>query len=323
MNQLSKIARVTDAEAARLARPDTMAGLATQITAGPAYAASSPGLAGSARPAASPAGARSRARRAWLLGVPLAAGIAAAAVIVALAVHPASRAPSGQAGRQLPSAPAGNGQVQAHVLSFVRHGRYIDVIVRDPSADPAQYRAEFARHHLNITLKLVPASPSIVGTVVYFGGTHANSITPITAVGACHVASGGDRCPVGVRVPVHFRGQADLVFGRAARPGEQYESTASAFAPGEAMHGLNIHGKTVAQVEAMLSRRHVTAARFNVERKGIARNLRRAPGQWYVYDAVPWAPRQVLLFVGPSRTQPPAGAPVSGSPAPSPSPTRS
>ena len=320
MNQISEIASVTDTEAARLARPDTLAGLAAQITATPA---GPPRPAASRRPAAL---RRIRARRAWLIAVPVAAG-AAAAVAAALVVTPAGPAahqtPAGRAGQQVHPVPAG--PVQAHVLSFVRHGRYIDVIVRDPVADPAQYRAAFARHHLNITLKLVPASPSIVGTVVYFGGTHANSITPITAIGACHEASGGDRCPVGVRVPVDFRGDADLVFGRAARPGEQYESSASAFAPGETMHGLNIHGKTVAQVEAMLSRRHVTAVRFNVEGKGIARSQSHAPGQWYVYSAVPWAPRQVLLFVGPSRTRPPAGAPVpvNGSPAPSPSPTAS
>lgn len=219
--------------------------------------------------------------------------------------------------------PAGHGSVpvRAQVLSFVRHGQYIDVIVRDPVADPAQYRAEFARHHLNITLKLLPVSPSIVGTVVYFGGNHASAITPITATGACHEASGTDQCPVGVRVPVHFRGQADLVFGRAARPGEHYESTASAFAPGEVMHGMNIHGKTVARVEAMLRRRHATVARFNVAGNSAASNVTSVPGRWYVYDAVPWAQHQVLLFVGPSRTEPKAGAPVPGSPAPSPSPS--
>ena len=314
MNQLSKIARVSDAEAAQLARPDTLADLAGQITATPA---------GARHPAASrPAAARPRRgiRRRWLIAVPAAAGVAAAALLVTMTGQPGHSAPAGQAGHRAGHVPAGPGPARAHVLSFVRHGRYIDVIVRNPVADPAQYRAEFARHHLNISLRLLPVSPSIVGTVVYFGGTHASAITPITATGACHVASGGDQCPVGVRVPVSFRGQADLVFGRAARPGEQYESTASAFAPGEAMHGVNIHGKTVAQVEAMLSARHVTAVRFNVERHGVARNQRQAPGRWYVYDAVPWAPRQVLLFVGPSRTEPKASA-GPGSPVPSPSPT--
>ncbi|HEY1639781.1 MAG TPA: hypothetical protein VGG35_03770 [Streptosporangiaceae bacterium] len=314
MNQLSKIARVSDAEAAQLSRPDTLADLAGQITATPA------GLPHP--PAASP---RRSTRRRWLVAVPAAAAVAAAALVVTMISQPGPSAPAGQAGHRAGSVPAGHGPapVRAHVLSFVRHGHYIDVIVRDPVADPAQYRAEFARHHLNISLKLLPVSPSIVGTVVYFGGTHTNAITPITATGACHVASGGDQCPVGLRVPVSFRGQADLVFGRAARPREQYESTASAFAPGEAMHGLDIHGKTVAQVEAMLRQRHVTAVRFNVERHGVARNQSQAPGRWYVYDAVPWASRQVLLFVGPTRTEPKAGPPAPGSPVPSPSPTSS
>lgn len=70
---------------------------------------------------------------------------------------------------------------------------------------------------------------------------------------------------------------------------------------------------------------------FNYLRAGGARNVPRVPGRWFVYDATPWAPRKVMLFVGPGRTQPPMGVPrpvssgapepvSSGVPAPSPSP---
>jgi hypothetical protein len=113
-----------------------------------------------------------------------------------------------------------------------------------------------------------------------------------------------------VRVPADFHGSAVLTFGRAARPGEKYESTTSAFAPGEAMHGMSIQGKTVAQVVAALHRRHITVPLFNRMHNNIAANVSHVPGNWYVYSADPWAPGQVLLFVGPTRTEPAPGEPV-------------
>jgi hypothetical protein len=73
-------------------------------------------------------------------------------------------------------------------------------------------------------------------------------------------------------------------------------------------------------------RRHrgVRVRLFNYAHRGYARNLRSVPGTWFVYDAVPWAPGQVLLSVGPTR-HPHPGTPrqVGGKPAPSPSPTAS
>lgn len=90
------------------------------------------------------------------------------------------------------------------------------------------------------------------------------------------------------------------------------------------MHGMRVTGRTVAQVLAALRHRGVSVPRFNYAHRGYARNLRSVPGSWFVYDAVPWAPQQVLLFVGPARTQPNPGPPrrAAGQPAPSPSPTR-
>ncbi|HEV2254504.1 MAG TPA: hypothetical protein VGS06_15025 [Streptosporangiaceae bacterium] len=208
----------------------------------------------------------------------------------------------------------------AQVLSFTTSGGYITVIVRDPLADPARYRAEFAAHHLNITLKLVPASPSIVGTVVYIGEPAGSpGIATITAPGRCYTGGGGSACPVGVRIPVGYRGRAEVVFGRAARPGEQYESTAPATAPGEVLHGLQFVGDHVAQVLALLRERHVTVPVFNYVESGGARNVSHVPGTWYVYGADPWAPGQVLLFVGPTGTQPENQAPQPGTPTASPS----
>jgi hypothetical protein len=214
--------------------------------------------------------------------------------------------------------PAGVGPQVAQALSFTTSGRYITVIVRNPLADPSRYRAEFAARHLDITLTLVPASPSLVGTLVYSGQSGGANITPITAQGKCYTGGGGSACPVGVRIPADFRGQAQLVFGRAARPGERYESTAPATAPGEVMHGMRFQGDTVSQVLAMLRERDVTVPVFNYARQGYARNLSHVPGTWYVYDAAPWASQQVMLFVGPTKTPPSANSPQPGTPVPSP-----
>jgi hypothetical protein len=226
------------------------------------------------------------ARRIVLAGV---AAAIATGVVIAGQAWPAGQAP-----------PA-----QAAVLSFARHGGYIDVIVRNPGADPQLYHDEFQAHGLNIRLNLLPVSPSLVGTVVFIDtlGPGGGSIRVITAKGRCRTGGGGDECPVGLRVPLGYRGQAAFTFGRAARPGERYESTASVDAPGEAMHGLAFRDKTVAAVLAMLRPRHVTAL-FQDFRTAKFLPAGKVRGTWYVYDATPWAPQQVVLRVGTSRTDP-------------------
>jgi hypothetical protein len=121
-----------------------------------------------------------------------------------------------------------------------------------------------------------------------------------------------------VKIPAGFRGPAEIDFGRAARPDEQYVSTGSAFAPGEAMHGMTIKGKTVTEVAGQLRARHVSVAYFNVHGSTGNNNVHSVPGGWYVYDAVPWAPGQVMLFVGPAAQQPTLSPPSPRTPVPSP-----
>jgi hypothetical protein len=294
IDRVARLAVISDADAAGLISQSTRADLADRITV---MAAQLPG------PATRPP---RRARRRWVIGAPLAAGLAAAVLVVT-----ALGSPGGKIG------PVRYGPPKAEALTFTRHGRYINVTVRNPLADPRRYRAEFRAHGLNVSLKLLPVSPSIVGTVVYFGGTGTGAIKVITAMGRCFTGGGGSACPVGLRVPVDFRGQADLVFGRAARPGERYESTASATAPGEVLHGLRIVGKRVSAVLKMLARRHVTAAEFHITTaRGMGKLVSSVPGSWHVYAADPWAPGQVMLWAGRSRRPAPAPAP-SRAPVPS------
>ncbi len=311
MKSISQIAPVTDATAARLVRPDTYAALADDIVTGsPAISDIQAGWSASGRGSRRGGlhGSGGSWRRRLLIGVPLAAALAVAGLIATSLGAPGQRI-----------GPVAVGPASAQALSFTRHGHYIIVIVRNPVADPKRYRAEFAKYHLHITLRLVPASPSIVGSVVYADG---NGIAPITAVGKCFTGGGGNVCPVGVKVPVHFRGAATIVFARAARSGEQYESAGQAESPGEVMHGMRYEGKTVAAVLAMLARRGARVYTWRVQRASdcYTEIRRTVPANWLVYDAVPWAPGQVVLWA--ARTLPvPACAPAPGTPVPSASPT--
>jgi hypothetical protein len=305
---IGALATVTDTQAARLLPDDAAADLADRITA----------------TTADPAPTAPRRRRTPLLtvGLPLAtAGLACAAVAVAVLNSDGEpqRMPAIATAKPSPAVSL------VAALSFTRKGDYIDVKVRDPLADPQRYREEFAQHGLKVKLSLVPGSPSIVGTVVMMDtsdGTKPRDVTTIIAKGECETGGGGDICPVGVRIRTDYKGTAELVFARAARPGEQYSSSAQVTAPGEAMHGMAFRGHRVGEVLTALKKRHVSVPeyRYEVGNESKALTPGQVPESWYVHDAVPWAENQVLLFVGktPRSESAPSGP---GQPVPTASPS--
>ena len=151
MNPISQIAPVTDAEAAGLAQPGAFAALADEIVS--MAAVEDPRMSRAAH------GSRRRqVRRSLMIGLPAAACLAVAGLIATSLGSP---------GQHVGPVPVGPPRAQAAVLSLTRHGGYLDVIVRNPTADPNRYRAEFAKYHLNISLRLVPASPSIVADFTF------------------------------------------------------------------------------------------------------------------------------------------------------------
>jgi hypothetical protein len=267
-DSIRRLATVTDEQAARTVTRETRADLAEQIMA----------TAIEHAPA--------RRRRVLRFGVPLAvvaAGAAAVAVWTGL--------PGGSH--------SGRARVQLAALSFSTQGKYLVVKVKDPYADPKRYAREFAAHGMKIQLRMVPTSPSIVGTVVMMEG--GDGIETITAKGKCWTGGGGYACPVGVRIPVGYHRSATIVFGRQARPGEPYTSTTSAFAAGEELHCVDIRGRTVTAAVALLRRHKMSVALYNYEPKpGWFENTRdpsKIPGGWYVSGAEPYAPGQVQLMV--------------------------
>ena len=276
MNQIGRIP-VTDEQAERMVSPDTLADLVSQIIATP------PG---------SPVIRRRRGRvprRGMLLGASLAAAAAAAAVALVLV---GSASP---AAKPLPAA-------AARALAFTVKDGYITVIVKNPYADPAWYNADFKKYHLNVTLRMRPVSPSLVGQVIFTDESPSGAgkqITTITAKG-CQ-ADGGSGCPVGIRVPLNFSGQYDVYFGRAARPDEQYTTVGSAFAPAEALHGMKyIIGQPLSTVLTELGSRHLTAV-LHLPRASGLESPGQSPGPWYVWGATPYAPGKAMLWLGHSK----------------------
>jgi hypothetical protein len=302
LSQIAELSPISDAEAGRLVSDATHADIIAQITAIP----SQPSRFGRSRTRAS-AGRRPVIRR-LAIAVPAVLGTAGAVLIAASA--------------GLFGSAAGPGRADAQALTFIRHGHFIDVFVNDPYADQKKYDAEFKAHGLAIKLSLVPASPSLVDTVIYFGGSSdLSSIKVIKSNGWCTTGGGGTACPIGFRVPLNFHGNADLDFGRPARPGERYEATTTATAPGEILHGLKVTGRRVGAVLALVRSRHATVAEYQhiVRDRGVL--SRKVPLNWFVYDADPWAKGQILLFVGKTRHQH-VSPPGKGQPVPTPSPTK-
>lgn len=313
---VGRISPVTDTRAAELLTGAAAADLAGRITATEPAEADGPAVL--------PPPTRIRARRRPTIGLPLlAAGTAGVMIAATLAAR------SGEPGDpRRPSAPAQTTQERIELvaaLDFTRGGRHLDVRIRDPYADPERYRKEFAEHGLNVRLSLVPVSPSLVGTVVMeetSAGTRPGDFTGIRVKGACEVPSGGDDCTVGVRIRIGYKGSAQIVFGRAARHGEQYESTAQADAAGEALHGMAYRERRLSRVLAELKERNITVPEYRVEANGqtLVRRPGQVPGNWYVHDAALWANGQVLLFVGPEPTAHearPPGPATPGDPVPS------
>src|SRR6266542_3213742 len=161
---------------------------------------------------------RPRVRR-W--AVPVAIAAAAAAILLALSIT-------------LPAGFPGGTRRATAAVSFTEDGQYIVAVIQDPQADSEALSAAFAQHGLDITLKLLPVSPSFVGKVVEEDTSGGSSdIETLFDDNADCTTPGSTSCPIGLRIPLDFHGQANITLGRAGEPGEEYASVNDAFAPGE------------------------------------------------------------------------------------------
>ncbi|WP_433349114.1 hypothetical protein ACQP25_35735 [Microtetraspora malaysiensis] len=241
-------------------------------------------------PLMSPSHEPGSARRSWLrrpLAGRLAIGAVAAAAVTVAAV--AGTAMLGQS----------SSTAQAAVTCSKDHD-FVVARIMDPLADEKRLRNDFRACGFDIDLKLVPVSPSLVGTIVMMDVDQ--KIVPIDDP-SCITASGG-QCPIGLRIEAGFIGKATVVLGRAARAGEPYMSTNTSAAKGEALEGVSIKGRTVTEAEALLARKHLTIAHYNVHWSlpdgrayGDFMPRSRVDPTWRVTGAEPYASGQVMLMV--------------------------
>jgi hypothetical protein len=157
--------------------------------------------------------------------------------------------------------------------------------ITDPLAAADQLTAVFHEHGLDIRVKALPVSPSLVGTIVF---SDIDVIRSLHA-GRCFTG-GGTSCPVGLVIPADFAGEGNVVVGRAARSGETYGSSADAFGNGEALHCSGILGRPAADAIPILRKKGLTPQWMTGgQRTGPN------PPDGYVVGGVPLSSTAVLL----------------------------
>ncbi|MFF3669763.1 hypothetical protein [Microtetraspora malaysiensis] len=182
-----------------------------------------------------PAPAAVRRRRRPLLALPIAAGVLAAAL----------------------AAPAVFSPAPASALSIKAEGGYYRIEITDMFAKPEVYEKQLRDAGLDIKLRLLPATPSLVASSPILAtrtGSPAKvgGIEVIDRPGECGKPFG---CPLGIKVRRDFTGSAEVVLGREARPGEEYAAFTGFDVPGEPMHCVPFYNKPVSEVRALLKER--------------------------------------------------------------------
>lgn len=192
--------------------------------------------------------------RARSRGVRLGIGVAATAAAAAAAIAFATSGQVSTQGGQTAGGAAGTGAhgLPAHLVDFTQHDGSIVVKITDPAAPVSQLNAIFQAHGLHIKINVIPVSPSLVGTIVYTDVSATRELQD----GSCQTGGGG-QCWVGFILPAGFHGSGNLTVGRAARPGELYESSDSAFSKGEGLYGSGLVGKPASDALPVLRARHL------------------------------------------------------------------
>jgi hypothetical protein len=207
-----------------------------------------------------------------------AAIVAAAAIIVALD----------------PASPAAGG------IAFERRTGYLIARVVDLRADPDEMRAAFRERGLDIDLELVPVSPSLVGEIVASSESAPGiDYLPDRARGCPQELRCG---PIGLRIPLGWEGEAQIVLGREPQASETYVSAGDAFAPGEALQcATGVLGATVRAAASVLDRRGVDAI-WHVDEEIDGRVVDRMADSsegiedWIVIRVVPASAATVRVF---------------------------
>jgi hypothetical protein len=197
-------------------------------------------------------------------------------------------------------------KAKAAGVYIVRHGGHIDATIDDPRAPAASMEAVFAKAGLEVTVDVIPASPSLAGTITFIDTP--SSFEPIYAPeGSCLLPGGGTRCVIGMRVPADFSGSASIQVNGTPPAGQLYDSVNDALAPGEVLHCSGVRGMTVADAVTILRQLGVTPIWRTYDDNDTADGVTEASIEnGHILDALPRSQGTVYLWVQPSPPSPSA-----------------
>ncbi|MEU5859807.1 hypothetical protein ABZ815_01435 [Nonomuraea sp. NPDC047529] len=152
------------------------------------------------------------------------------------------------------------GPASASALDVKDEGGYFVIEVKDVFAKPEAYQEQLRDAGLDIKLRLLPSTPSNVGSVAP-STAEPDGIEVVDRQEGCEFAGG---CPISIKVRRDFKGPAEVVLGREARPGEEYEIITGFDSLGEPMHCAPFHNRPVGEVRALLKARGVDVQAFDV-----------------------------------------------------------
>ncbi|SEH01685.1 hypothetical protein SAMN05444920_121133 [Nonomuraea solani] len=193
----------------------------------------------------------------------------------------------------LPASPAA-------ALDIKEENGYYVIEVKDLYANPKIYEEQLRAASLDITLRVIPATAAFEGQVFPTSpdNQYLTEIKGIYPPGPCERVDG---CAIGVKIPMNFKGTANIDVSRKARPGEKYESTTSFAAKGEPMHCVPYRNKTVPEVRALLKERGVRVSEY-VDGDLVGKDdgsgiMSSAPDTWRVFGGALSEPGVATLFV--------------------------
>ncbi|MEV1244456.1 hypothetical protein ACIBO2_24860 [Nonomuraea sp. NPDC050022] len=146
----------------------------------------------------------------------------------------------------VPSLFKGAEQVYAsQAVTIDRDGDWYNFYITDGDPDPAELEKAFRKAGLdNITVKLIPVSPQQREPVVGFDKTDPDARMSSTLSNCGERVEG---CLTAFGVTADIKGSAEFHLGRPAKPGEKYAYPADASWPGEALAGVKLQGRSVAE----------------------------------------------------------------------------
>lgn len=161
-----------------------------------------------------------------------------------------------------------------------------------------------AGHARPLTLQVFPASPSLVGSIM--GGNYAPGVKDLTGQRRCYYPSAGGTaspCVIGFTVPTNLKDEGSVWIGGPAKPGQQYATTGSIFAPGEALAGLlkQVAGQPLSKVRPILASHHLKIVDCR-DKNNHTVNPDSVPGDYYITNIMPLPPGQVIVWTSPKQS---------------------